>query len=105
VVTDGGPDETGYLASIDPKTWERKTLLNNYYERPFIGFNEIEMDREGNYYLTDSLSGWVCTFFDDIRGSTRAIEHLTDQFYHRGVISNHSMRLPSLQFISSTPPP
>lgn len=65
MVTDGGPDETGYLASIDPKTWERKTLLNNYYERPFIGFNEIEMDSEGNYYLTDSLSDWVRIFSAD----------------------------------------
>ncbi|KAK1967054.1 hypothetical protein LY78DRAFT_746723 [Colletotrichum sublineola] len=58
VVTDGGPNETAYLATIDPKTWERKTVLNNFYERPFMSFNEIEMDREGNYYLTDSDSGW-----------------------------------------------
>ncbi|KAK2030781.1 AkeP protein [Colletotrichum zoysiae] len=58
VVTDGGPDETAYLATIDPVTWERKTVLNNFYERPFMSFNEIEMDREGNYYLTDSDSGW-----------------------------------------------
>ncbi|KAI0536233.1 AkeP protein [Xylaria digitata] len=57
VVTDGGPKEVPYLATIDPKTWDRTTLLNNYYERPFISFNDIEMDREGNYYLTDSLSG------------------------------------------------
>ena len=59
VVTDGGPQETPYLATIDPGTWERKTLLNNYYERPFISFNDLEMDGEGNYYLTDSVSGWV----------------------------------------------
>ncbi|KAL0934799.1 AkeP protein [Colletotrichum truncatum] len=58
VVTDGGPDETAYLAIIDPKTWERKTLLNNFYERPFMSFNDLELDREGNYYMTDSRSGW-----------------------------------------------
>ncbi|KAL2068652.1 hypothetical protein VTL71DRAFT_14989 [Oculimacula yallundae] len=58
VVTDGGPNETPYLATIDPTTWERKTILNNFYGRPFISFNDLEIDREGNYYLTDSLSGW-----------------------------------------------
>ncbi|KAJ6094262.1 hypothetical protein N7467_003107 [Penicillium canescens] len=25
---------------------------------PFAGFNDLEMDREGNFYLTDSKSGW-----------------------------------------------
>ncbi|KAK1585478.1 AkeP protein [Colletotrichum navitas] len=58
VVTGGGPNETAYLATIDPTTWGRKTVLNNFYERPFMSFNEIEMDRGGNYYLTDSDSGW-----------------------------------------------
>jgi len=60
VVTDGGPNETAYLATIDPNTWERKTILNNFHERPFMSFNDLEMDKEGNYYLTDSRSGWVC---------------------------------------------
>lgn len=59
VVTDGGPEETGYLAQIDPVSLNRTTLLNNYFGRPFIGFNDLEMDREGNYYLTDSRSGVV----------------------------------------------
>jgi sugar lactone lactonase YvrE len=59
VVTDGGPSESAYLATIDPITLERKTILNNYYERPFMSFNDLEIDREGNYYLTDSYSGWV----------------------------------------------
>ncbi|KPI39293.1 uncharacterized protein AB675_5222 [Cyphellophora attinorum] len=58
VVTDGGPEETGYLATIDPQTWKRTTLLNNFYERPFISFNDLEIDDDGNYYLTDSYSGW-----------------------------------------------
>jgi sugar lactone lactonase YvrE len=59
VVTDGGLNETGYLAKIDPSTWNRTTLLNNYYEQPFGGFNDIAMDNQGNFYLTDSRSGWV----------------------------------------------
>ncbi|KAJ3572912.1 hypothetical protein NPX13_g4892 [Xylaria arbuscula] len=57
IVTDGGLQDVPYLASIDPDTWNRTKLLNNYYERPFISFNDIEMDHEGNYYITDSLSG------------------------------------------------
>jgi hypothetical protein len=59
VVTDGGPNETGYLAKIDPKTWERTVLLNHYYEEPFGGFNDLAIDLDGNFYLTDSRSGWV----------------------------------------------
>ncbi len=59
VVTDGGPNETAYLATIDPATnWTRTTLLNNFYQRPFISFNDLELDSHGNYYLTDSYSGW-----------------------------------------------
>jgi gluconolactonase len=60
VVTDGSLNETGYLARIDPSNWKRTTLLNNYYEQPFGGFNDLAMDSEGNFYLTDSKSGWVC---------------------------------------------
>lgn len=59
VVTDGSVNETGYMAKIDPKTWERTTLLNSYYEQPFGGFNDIAVDDEGNFYLTDSKSAWV----------------------------------------------
>jgi sugar lactone lactonase YvrE len=58
VVTDGGPGETAYLATIDPLTLERTTILNNFHERPFMSFNDLEIDREGNYYITDSKSGW-----------------------------------------------
>ena len=58
VVTDGGPEETAYLATIDPKTLKRTTILNNFHGRPFMSFNDLEIDREGNYYLTDSKSGW-----------------------------------------------
>lgn len=57
VVTDGGPNETAYLATIDPVTLERTPVINNFYERPFLSFNDLEIDSEGNYYLTDSASG------------------------------------------------
>ncbi|KAF4306457.1 Six-bladed beta-propeller TolB-like protein [Botryosphaeria dothidea] len=58
IVTDGSPTETGYLARIDPATWTRTTLLNHYYEQPFLGFNDLAVDRSGNFYLTDSKSAW-----------------------------------------------
>ncbi|KAI0537734.1 calcium-dependent phosphotriesterase [Xylaria digitata] len=57
VVTDGGPSESAYFAKIDPKTWKRTTLLNHYYEQPFGAFNDLEVDNNGNFYLTDSRSG------------------------------------------------
>ncbi|EKG17718.1 Six-bladed beta-propeller TolB-like protein [Macrophomina phaseolina MS6] len=59
VVTDGSRTETGYFAKIDPATWKRTTLLNHYYEQPFLGFNDIAVDPSGNFYLTDSKSAWV----------------------------------------------
>ena len=31
VVTDGGPEETAYLATIGPKTLKRTTILNNFH--------------------------------------------------------------------------
>ncbi|KAF4982150.1 hypothetical protein FZEAL_2173 [Fusarium zealandicum] len=57
VVTDGGPDETGALVKINPKTWKKTVLLNNYYQQPFMGFNDLDIDSEGNFWLTDSKSG------------------------------------------------
>ncbi|GAB1193398.1 hypothetical protein APSETT444_002614 [Aspergillus pseudonomiae] len=59
VVTDGYSDlQTGELAKIDPHSHEKTTLLNNYLVQPFAGFNDLEIDREGNFWLTDSRSGW-----------------------------------------------
>ena len=59
VVTDGGPDETGALVKIDPETWEMEVLLNNYYQQPFMGFNDLDIDSDGNFWMTDSKSGAV----------------------------------------------
>lgn len=57
-VTDGGPEETGRLIKIDPSTLETTVLLNNFYQQPFLGFNDLEIDRDGNFWLTDSDSAW-----------------------------------------------
>lgn len=69
VVTDGGPHGTGYLASIDPSTRERTTILNNHNEQPFISFKDLDLDREGYYDLADSLS--ICVSTDSPRGTAR----------------------------------
>ncbi|KAF0320317.1 lactonohydrolase [Colletotrichum asianum] len=58
VVTDGSHNETGALVRVDPETLERTVLLNNYYREPFMGFNDLDIDSEGNFWLTDSKSGW-----------------------------------------------
>ncbi|KAF4943728.1 hypothetical protein FSARC_14846, partial [Fusarium sarcochroum] len=57
VVTDGGPNETGSLVKVDPVTLKKTVLLNNYYQQPFMGFNDLDIDPEGNFWLTDSKSG------------------------------------------------
>ena len=59
VVNDGGPNSPAELAKIDPRTLKKTVLLNNYYQQPFMGFNDLEIDPYGNFYLTDSYSGWV----------------------------------------------
>ncbi|KAL4896425.1 hypothetical protein BDV59DRAFT_198806 [Aspergillus ambiguus] len=59
VVTDGyGDKQTGQVVQIDPRTLEMETVLNNFLVQPFAGFNDLEMDRDGNFWLTDSKSGW-----------------------------------------------
>lgn len=59
IVTDGGFNETGTLVRVDPGTLEKKLLLNDYYQQPFMGFNDFEIDQANNFWLTDSRSGWV----------------------------------------------
>jgi gluconolactonase len=61
VVTDGYGDQgTGELVKIDPQSWKQEVILNNYFVQPFAGFNDLEIDPHGNFYLTDSKSAWVC---------------------------------------------
>jgi hypothetical protein len=64
VVTDGyGKMETGQLVRIDPATWKRTTILNNYHGQPFLGFNDLDVDSNGNFWLTDSKSAYVSHTF------------------------------------------
>ncbi|KAF6810630.1 lactonohydrolase [Colletotrichum sojae] len=58
VVTDGSHDETGALVRVDPTTLRKTVLLNNYYQQPFMGLNDLDIDPEGNFWMTDSKSGY-----------------------------------------------
>lgn len=42
------------------RSLKKKVLLNNFFGQPFAGFDDLEMDQERNFYLTDSKAGWVC---------------------------------------------
>lgn len=60
VVTDGtGTSDSGRLVRVNPTTLIMQPLLNNMLGQPFAGFNDLEIDRDGNFWLTDSKSGWV----------------------------------------------
>jgi hypothetical protein len=56
VVTDGSLNETGKLARVDPVTLKQETILNNYYGQPFMGLNDLDIDSNGNFWITDSAS-------------------------------------------------
>ncbi|KAK0112848.1 hypothetical protein ONS95_014573 [Cadophora gregata] len=62
VATDGGDDGEGgqyaIIVKIDPKNWTAETVINNFYEMPFLGFNDLDIDRNGNFWVTDSISAW-----------------------------------------------
>ncbi|KAL2202217.1 hypothetical protein CC79DRAFT_1345291 [Sarocladium strictum] len=59
VVTDGyGSNETGQLVKIDSTTWKREIVLNNYHGQPFLGFNDLDIDSDGNFWSTDSKSAY-----------------------------------------------
>lgn len=59
VATDGGEGYYASVVKIDPVTLKAETLINNFFQQPFNGFNDIEMDPNGNIWVTDSISAWV----------------------------------------------
>ncbi|KAE8146982.1 hypothetical protein BDV25DRAFT_42954 [Aspergillus avenaceus] len=59
VVTDGYSDvQSGELVRIDPFSHKKETILNNFLVQPFNGFNDLEIDQDGNFWLTDSNAAW-----------------------------------------------
>lgn len=67
IVTDGNHDHTGMLVKVDPRTMESSVVLNNYYQQPFLGFNDLDIDSEGNFWLTDSKSAYVSSVHITLR--------------------------------------
>lgn len=59
LATDGGEGLPASIVKVDAETLEAETLFNNFYQQPFLGFNDIDMDTNGNIWVTDSISAWV----------------------------------------------
>lgn len=60
IATDGGePGQYASLVQVNATTLKAKTLLNNFYQQPFLGFNDLDIDPNGNFWITDSISAWV----------------------------------------------
>lgn len=60
ITTDGGDGHYASVVKVDPHTWQSEIILNNFYQQPFLGFNDLDIDLQGNIWLTDSSSAWVC---------------------------------------------
>ncbi|KAH6708932.1 hypothetical protein BKA61DRAFT_645872 [Leptodontidium sp. MPI-SDFR-AT-0119] len=58
IATDTTESQYGSIVKVNPETKEAETLINNFYQQPFLGFNDIEIDRNGNFWVTDSISAW-----------------------------------------------
>jgi sugar lactone lactonase YvrE len=59
VATDGGDGHYASIVKINPSTLAAETLINNFYQQPFLGFNDLDIDSNGNIWVTDSISAWV----------------------------------------------
>jgi gluconolactonase len=59
ITTDGGDGHYASIVKVDPLTWKSEVMLNNFYQQPFLGFNDLDIDPQGNIWLTDSASAWV----------------------------------------------
>lgn len=44
-----GDGHCGSLVKINSTTLEAETLLNNFYQQPFFGFNDLDIDVNGNF--------------------------------------------------------
>lgn len=69
-MTDGSHNETASLNKIDPVTFEVTRLLNNLYGVPFQGLNDIEVDADGNFWITDDHYGWVSEHVSRLNAAT-----------------------------------
>jgi sugar lactone lactonase YvrE len=100
VVTDGYGDEgTGQLVKIDPQSWKQEVVLNNYLVQPFAGFNDLEIDPNGNFYLTDSKSAWV---YSSIHNGIK-VDLLANNYREEESLTSHPQRTPPCTSSSAKP--
>ncbi|KAJ4295140.1 hypothetical protein N0V90_007150 [Kalmusia sp. IMI 367209] len=59
VATDGGDGHYASIYKVNPETWEAEVVINNFYQQPFMGFNDLDIDPNGNIWVTDSTSAWT----------------------------------------------
>lgn len=65
IATDSGlPGHYASIVQVNATTLKAKTLINNFYQQPFLGFNDLDIDPNGNFWITDSYYAWVssCDF-------------------------------------------
>lgn len=60
IATDGGDKLPASIFKVNAESLQAETLINNFYQQPFLGFNDLDMDHNGNIWVTDSTSAWVC---------------------------------------------
>lgn len=68
LATDGGNGVPASIIKVDVTTLKAETVINNFYQQPFSGFNDIDMDANGNLWVTDSISAWVRELWPRIGG-------------------------------------
>jgi hypothetical protein len=60
IATDGGlPTEYASIVQVNATTLKAKTLINSFYQQPFLGFKDLDIDPNGNFWTTDYISAWV----------------------------------------------
>lgn len=59
VATDRGEGHYASVVKINPVTLKAETLISNFFQQPFNGFNDLDIDPHGNIWITDSISAWV----------------------------------------------
>lgn len=101
VVTDGSHTETGALVKIEPGSLNKTVLLNNYYQQPFMGFNDLDIDPDGNFWLTDSRSAYVSNGCTSV-GKRIIMGSYTNTTKGRGLIDFYPPTNPTVYMVNGT---
>ncbi|SMQ46503.1 unnamed protein product [Zymoseptoria tritici ST99CH_3D1] len=76
ITTDGGEGTYASVVKVDPLTWKSEVILNNFYQQPFQGFNDLDIDPQGNIWMTDSSSAWSNALTDFAPATSPAVYFL-----------------------------